>query len=41
MTSPARGRLASAESVQLAESREILGDAQVGVDAEVLGRVPD
>ena len=37
----ARGRLASAESVQFAESREILGDAQVGVDTQLLRRVPD
>ena len=37
----ARGRLASSEPVQFAEGREVLGDAQVGVDAELLGRVAD
>ena len=34
MTSPAREAASRAgESVQLAEGREVLGDAQVGVDA--------
>ena len=37
----ARGRLASAEPVQLAEGRQILGDAQVRVDPQFLRRVPD
>ena len=37
----ARGRLASAESVQLSEGCQILGDAQVRVDAQLLRRVSD
>ena len=37
----ARGRLTSSEPVQFAEGREVLGDAQIRVDAELLGRVPD
>ena len=37
----ARGRLTSSEPVQFAEGREVLGDSQIRVDAELLGRVPD
>ena len=37
----ARGRLASTESVQLAEGREVLSDAQIWVDAQLLRRVSD
>ena len=37
----ARGRLASAESVQLAEGRQILGDTQIRVDPQFLRRVAE